>query len=308
MRNALAKTVEKLAEKNKKLVILSGDIGNKLFDSYKAKFSSRFYNCGIAEANMTSVAAGLAMNNFTPITYTITPFNTTRCLEQIRNDICYHNLPAIIVGVGAGLSYGLLGGSHHALEDISFLRSIPNMHVVCPADPIEVEILLEKAILLQKPVYFRIGKKGEPKIHSEYPDLEIGKGHIYKKGQDIAIISSGNIFSNAIELAKLLETDNINAEIINMHTIKPIDTTLLNSTFNKFDLVISLEEHSLIGGLGSTIAEWMVDNNIQKKLMRFGTDDNFAFPLGNQEYLRKKHGLDIQTIREKICIQKLQYS
>ena len=159
MRNAFAKAITKIASKNKKVVLLSGDIGNRLFLQYKELQPKRFYNCGIAEATMTGVAAGLASGGFQPITYTITPFNTVRCLEQIRLDICYPNLPVIIVGTGSGLSYANFGATHHSMEDIAILRTLPNLNILCPSDPIEVELALQEAIRIKKPTYIRLAKK-----------------------------------------------------------------------------------------------------------------------------------------------------
>lgn len=172
MRNAFAQELTALAAQNPQIVLLSGDIGNRLFDPFKAQCPNRFFNCGVAEANMASIAAGLAMCGLRPITYTIAPFNTTRCLEQIRDDICYHHVPVIIVGTGAGLSYASLGCTHHSCEDIAFLRSLPNMTVLCPADSMELRSLLRLAIQHPGPVYMRIGKTGEPIIHQEPPPLQ----------------------------------------------------------------------------------------------------------------------------------------
>jgi len=148
MRNSFATEITKLACKNKKIVLLSGDIGNRLFDNFRKLNKNRFYNCGIAEACMTGIASGIASSGLLPITYTITPFNTMRCLEQIKLDICYPNLPVIIVGTGSGLSYASLGSTHHSLEDIAILRSIPNMNILCPSDPTEVKKLLRDALLI----------------------------------------------------------------------------------------------------------------------------------------------------------------
>ncbi len=297
MRNAFANELEHQAAKNKSIVFLSGDIGNRLFDSYKKRFPDRFYNCGIAEANMASVAAGLAMSGLRPITYTITPFNTTRCLEQIRVDICYHNQPVIIVGVGAGLSYAQLGCTHHSCEDISFLRSIPNMTVLCPADAIELRKLFRAALQINGPVYLRIGKKGEPNMTPLESKVQIGKGHIIKQGKDLCILSTGNMISTALTVSEKFNQ----CQVISMHTVKPLDTVLLSSLFSSFKTIISLEEHSLIGGLGSSIAEWMVDERISHTgFIRFGTPDLFPHYLGSQQYLRNIYQLDADSIIDKI--------
>ena len=161
MRNAFAHEATRLASTDSRVVLLSGDIGNRLFDDFKKKHPDRFYNCGVAEANMIGVAAGLAMSGLRPICYTITPFITYRCLEQIRVDVCYHNVPAIIVGTGSGLSYASLGGTHHSCEEMGMLRLLPNLTVVAPADEHEVRGTLQAALAQSGPVYMRIGKKGE---------------------------------------------------------------------------------------------------------------------------------------------------
>ena len=224
MRNAFARVITELAEKHKDIVLLAGDIGNRLFDEYKERYPDRFYNCGIAEAGMTGIASGLASCGLLPVTYTITPFNTIRCLEQIRLDVCYPNHPVIIVGVGSGLSYGPLGATHHSLEDIGCLRLLPNMHIVCPADPVEVELAIKDSIRLRRPTYIRLGKKGEPKVHAVAPEFTIGKAITIREGERIAILGVGNMVSVALEVADKLQEKNISPRVVSFHTIKPLDT------------------------------------------------------------------------------------
>ncbi len=165
MRNAFAKKITELAKQDERVVLLSGDIGNRLFDDFKAKFPSRFYNCGVAEANMMGIAAGLAMSGLRPVCYTITPFITYRCMEQIRVDVCYHHAPVVIVGTGSGLSYASLGATHHSCEEMGMLRLLPGLTVLAPADEVEVRGALEAALKSDNPAYIRIGKKGEPVVH-----------------------------------------------------------------------------------------------------------------------------------------------
>lgn len=301
MRNAFAQELTLLAAQDPKVVLLSGDIGNRLFDPFKTQFPNRFYNCGVAEANMASVAAGMAMCGLRPVTYTITPFNTTRCLEQIRDDICYHNVPVLIVGTGAGLSYASLGCTHHSCEDISFLKSIPNMTVLCPGDAMELRSLLRRALKAPGPVYMRIGKTNEPVIHTNLPELTIGKGYPMRQGKDLCILSTGNLLPMAFETAGLLEKEGKQAAVVSMHTVKPLDTALLSDLCEQYRFLVTLEEHSLIGGLGSFIAEWMVDQAIQgTRLIRFGTQDRFPHPIGSQKYTREYFGLVPSKITEKI--------
>ena len=204
MRDTFVKEITKLAEKNKKIVVLAGDIGYKLFDNFIKKFPKRFYNCGVAEANMTTVAAGLAIKGYIPITYTIATFNVYKTVEQIKVDICYPNLGVIIVGVGSGLSYADLGATHHAIEDIGVLRSIPNLNIVAPSDPLELESLVPQIIKKKQPTYLRIGKRGEKNIYKSKPKIKFQKWNQIVKGKKICIISSGNIIINAYEAIKNL--------------------------------------------------------------------------------------------------------
>ena len=231
MRNAFADELVNIASTDERVVLLSGDIGNRLFDPFKKHFPKRFYNCGVAEANMASMASGMASSHLRPITYTITPFNTTRCLEQIRVDICYQNVPVIIIGVGAGLSYASLGCTHHSLEDISFLKSLPNMIVTCPADSFELRKIMREALKLQSPVYIRIGKKGEPLVHQSIPDLTIGKAHVLQKGKDICLLSTGNVMPLVLQAAKELESQGMQPQVVSMHTVKPLDIAFLENIF-----------------------------------------------------------------------------
>lgn len=301
MRNTFASEITSLAGQDESLILLSGDIGNRLFNDFKDKYPQRFYNCGVAEANMTGMAAGMALCGLHPVTYTITPFATTRCMEQIRLDVCYHNLPIIIVGTGSGLSYAPLGATHHSLEDISFLRSIPNMTVICPADTVEVRLALQAAIKAGGPVYIRLGKKGEPLVHQTPPEFVIGKGITLIEGDEICILSAGNMLPTAMQAAKMMIEKGKSVQVVSLHTIKPLDGDLLKSVFEKCRVVATIEEHSLIGGLGSSVAEWYADNGLQKAhLLRFGTADRF-FPIaGSQTYAREYYGLTPQRVAEKV--------
>ena len=202
MRNSFATEITKLAYKNKKIVLLSGDIGNRLFDNFRKLNKNRFYNCGIAEACMTGIASGIASSGLLPITYTITPFNTMRCLEQIKLDICYPNLPVIIVGTGSGLSYASLGSTHHSLEDIAILRSIPNINILCPSDPTEVKQLLRDALKIKKPVYIRLGKKNEPNFSKR---KKFGLMHLIFKGKKNCLINVGSILGNVMQASNLMK-------------------------------------------------------------------------------------------------------
>ena len=291
MRNAFADEITKIAVEDKRLVLLSGDIGNKLFDKFKESAPQRFYNCGIAEANMMSVAAGLSLSGLRSIVYTITPFTTTRCFEQIRVDVCYHKAPVIIVGTGAGLSYADLGPTHHSLEDMAILRTLPEMSVIAPCDSNELRQALRAALKLDAPVYIRIGKKGEPDIHKNLTNFEIGKSIIIKEGNDITLVCSGTIISEVLQASLLLEEKGISVEVVSMHTIKPLDENYLLDASFKFKMLVTIEEHGKIGGLGGAVAEWKSNNNIHTAHQILGTPDEFMHEVGSQEYAREKYGL-----------------
>lgn len=299
MRNAFAQEIVALARQDSRVVLLSGDIGNRLFDKFKAEFPDRFYNCGVAEANMTGMAAGMAMAGLRPILYTITPFITTRVLEQIRIDICYHNLPVIIVGVGAGLAYASLGATHQSLEDIACLRLLPHMQVVCPADPVETRLSLRAALASPCPTYLRMGKKGEPTIHSEPPEFVIGTAIRLKAGSKVTLIGTGIILPEVLEAAALLEERGISSAVVDMHTVKPLDEECLRASFAATGLVVTIEEHNRNGGLGGAVAEWFVDQPAPPgRLLRLGTTDEFLHLAGEQEFARHHWGLTAEQIAD----------
>jgi transketolase len=301
MRNVFSKTVTQLADENPNLVLLVGDIGNRLFDNFKEKHNNRFYNCGVAEAGMTGVAAGLASSGFQPITYTITPFNTLRCLEQIRDDICYPDLPVIIVGTGSGLSYSNLGVTHHSLEDIGVMRMLPNMHVVCPADSVEVKLAVVDALRLRRPTYIRLGKKGEPVVHPEPPPFEIGKGITLRQGEDIVLMSVGNMLPVALECAELMEEAGVSISVVSLHTVKPLDETLLEQLFLNYRIIAILEEHGMAGGACSAVLEWGCSKHMDlRKIRHFGSSDSFLTACGNQQEARDQIGLNAESITREL--------
>ncbi len=300
MRNAFAEVITDLAKTDNRIVLLSGDIGNKLFDNFKEVDPGRFYNCGIAEANMMSMAAGLSLSGLRAIVYTITPFTTTRCFEQIRVDVCYHNAPVIIVGTGSGLSYADLGPTHHSLEDLAILRTLPGMRIIAPCDAGELKAALKQALEGDTPVYIRIGKKGEPEIHNDLTSFQIGKVITVREGKDLTIISAGTIMPEALAAADLLSESGISAEVVSMHTIKPMDTSYLQQAVGRFKLLVTVEEHGLIGGLGGAVAEWRSLQNISVPHLSFGTPDEFMHEVGSQAYARDKYGLVASNIASKI--------
>jgi transketolase len=302
MRNAFAKKITELAGKDQRVVLLSGDIGNRLFDDFKAKFPTRFYNCGVAEANMMGVAAGLAMSGLRPVCYTITPFLTYRCMEQIRIDVCYHHVPVVIVGTGSGLSYASLGGTHHSCEEMGMLRLLPGLAVVAPADEMEVRGSLEAALKSEGPTYIRIGKKGEPVVHKTPPEFVIGKGIVVREGTEICLLSTGTVLPEALGAAELLEKQGHSVRVVSFHTVKPLDNALLADAFQHYRAVGTIEEHSVLGGLGGSVAEWLTDQpNGLARLVKFGTRDEFLHLTCEQEEAREHFGLTPEAIAAGIA-------
>jgi len=230
--------------------------------------------------------------------YTITPFTTTRCLEQIRTGVAYHEAPVVIVGTGSGLSYAELGATHHSLEDMAVLRSIPNLQVCAPADSLELEAQLRQAIEEGRPTYIRIGKKGEPDLHDKKETLGIGKANFLRTGQDILLLGIGPILEEAMKARDLLSQKGIKIGIASMGGVKPLDSKFLQSCvdggYNKW---ISLEEHHRTGGLGSALLEWLNENQLNTiQLRRMGINDHFVHELGSQDFVREREGINAESI------------
>lgn len=298
MRNSFSRIITDQSKKNKKIFLLSGDIGNNLFNDYK-KNTNNFLNCGVAEQSMISIGAGLAMTGYIPVIYTIAPFVTSRCYEQIKVDLCYQNLKVILVGTGSGYSYSHLGPTHHSLEDISIIRTLPNINVVAPCDPDEVAEAFREALENKKSTYIRIGKKGE-KNFKKLNSFKIGKHRKIIKGNKICIISTGVMITEAYKLHEKLKLNNFNSELVNMHSIKPLDYNYLQNVAKKFELIISIEEHSRIGGLGSSIAEFLSQFKKHAKHVIIGAEDGFISEVGSVNYLRKKNKMDSDNIMKII--------
>lgn len=299
MRNAFANKITKISKQNKKIILLSGDIGNKLFDSFKKQNPDRFVNCGVAEANMTTVAAGLAYAGFTPITYTIASFNVFKTIEQIKIDICYQNLPVIIVGVGAGLGYSNLGTTHHSIEDIGILAPISNLNIVCPADQMELIKLLPQIIRSKKPTYLRLGKKNENSVYQKKCNSKLGKVEVIQKGTGICIFGTGNILHNAI-LASHDFSNKSKPYIVNIHTIKPLDKKTLIKYLRKFNKIIIIEEHVETGGLSTIIKKICSENKINNQFICHNTGSKFLVGLGDKTNSRKILRLDPFSIKKSI--------
>ncbi len=296
MRNTFVKSLTKIAEEDKNVYLLTGDLGFSVFEGFQEKFPQRFVNCGVAEQNMMGLAAGLALSGKKPYVYSIVPFVTLRCLEQIKNDVCYQNLDVKIIGVGGGFSYGTLGATHYAIEDIAVLRSLPNMTVVCPADPVETEILMEKIYKTEGPVYLRLGRSGEERLYKERPDLKIGEPSVLKEGKRMALIATGIESGVALKASEKIG----DLKVISLHTLKPLNRESLIRELKGIDKVFTLEEHNVIGGLGSAVAEILAESDWQGSFERIGVPDQYPSLTGSAEYLRDKYNLNVKKTVELI--------
>jgi transketolase len=287
-------------KKDKNVYFLTGDLGYHVLEQIEADFPERFINCGIAEANMIGVATGLALSGKKVFVYSIIPFLTMRPFEQIRNDICYHNLDVKLLGVGSGMSYGVLGATHFALEDVGVLSNLPNMMIINPADSLEAKNLIEEAYHHTGPVYFRIGKKIEPDVFEDY-DSEFGMGIKIARGHDISIFTTGTMLDNVFKAANLLKTKyNICAEIIHFPVLKPIDKKIIISSAKNKKAIFVVDESYTTGSLGSFVSEVLSEIGNMPKLIILGVPQDFVKKVGSQEYLRKHFGLDIDGIVKKI--------
>lgn len=299
MRNSLIRFITKEAKANKNLYLLTGDLGFGVFDEFSKEFPHQFVNVGVAEQNMTTIACGLALEKNKVFTYSIGNFSTLRCLEQIRNDICYHDVDVTVITVGAGFSYGQLGISHFATEDISILRALPNINIFSPCDPWELENLLESARELNGPKYIRIDKSNANSENND--DVIVGVPRLCLSGSDAILFATGGIVGEALEAANILKNKNISLCVYSVHTLKPIAKEFILKSMEDVENIFTLEEHTLMGGLGSIIAEILSESNLSKKrFKRFGINDAFPNLVGDQKYLRKLHKLDAKSISSKI--------
>lgn len=300
MRFTVVQTIYEAALKDKRIYFLTGDLSHACEEEFIKNIPGQYINTGIAEQNMIGIAAGLALSGMKVFVYSISPFVTMRCFEQVKNDVCYQNIDVNIIGVGGGFIYGPYGNTHCSIEDVAVMRVLPNMKIVCPANPLETEQLTQQVLKMTGPTYMRIGRGKEPMPAEKYSVL-FGKGYQAKKGKDGAIITTGTI-STECELAiKLLEKNGLDFALINMHTVKPIDRDLIIDLANKFNALFTVEEHSIIGGLGSAVAE-IISEETKKNIVfrRLGAEDKYLHEIGSQEYLRDRHGISAQKIADSI--------
>lgn len=289
MRKTFINTLIDLARKDKDIVLITPDMGFSVLEPFFEEFPERAINCGIAEQNAVSIASGLALMGKKPYVYTIIPFLVERAFEQVKLDVAYMNTNVKLIGIGAGFTYGAAGVTHHAIEDISLMRTLPNMTVCCPGDNNEAKQIIEKTVNNNKPMYVRIGRHNRGIFDNN--TIEIGKASIIEEGEDIAVISTSNMLPDAYDYCQKLKSEGRKPYLISMHTIKPLDKECLLSLINKGVEIHTLEEHSIIGGLGSAVAEVIAESGKGVKFKRIGIPDKFSHYIGSQKYIKKQFGL-----------------
>lgn len=297
MRTAFIRALTDLARQDRRITLVTGDLGFGVVEKFAQAYPDQFVNAGVAEQNMTGVAAGMALAGRIVFTYSIGNFPTLRCLEQIRNDVCYHQADVKVVTVGGGFAYGGLGISHHATEDLAVMRAMPNMVVVAPGDPVEADAATRAVAFKRGPSYLRLGRAGERAVHADPLRFELGKAIVVREGGDLTLISTGGMLERAVRVAEQLEADGIRVRVLSMHTLKPLDAEAVVRAAQETAAVVTLEEHSAIGGLGSAVAEVLVEAPIPRvRFRRLALPSAFASTVGSQDYLRDAYGLSEQAI------------
>lgn len=300
MRDTFVRTLIALAKENPNIELITGDLGFGVLKPFWERLPDQFINAGIAEQNMTSAAAGMALEGKTVFTYSIGNFPTLRCLEQIRNDCAYHGANVKIVCVGGGFVYGSLGMSHHATEDIAVMRALPGVAVLCPGDLVEAEEATKAIAKYPGTCYLRLGRGGEKRIHDHIDNFEIGKAIKIHDGEKIAIFSTGAIFEEVADAEAILAEHDIYPAVYTFPTVKPIDRAAIARCAADFDMIVTVEEHNIVGGFGSAVAEVLAELPERARLLRIGIHDTYSSIVGSQKYLRSQFGLDSVGIATQV--------
>lgn len=301
MRDTFIRTLIQLAQKDKNIELITGDLGFGVLKPFWETCPNQFTNAGIAEQNMVTVAAGMAMEGKTVFVYSIGNFPTLRCLEQIRNDCAYHQLNVNIVTIGGGFVYGSLGMSHQATEDIAVFNAMPGVTVFAPCDAVEAAACARAAATCSGTAYIRLGRGGEKKIREEIPDFRIGKALKVKAGKRAVIFMTGALYDEVEAAVKILQEKGIDPAVYSVPTMKPFDREQMERCAKEYELIVTVEEHSIIGGLGSMTGTVMAEMKEKKAyLRRIGVNDCFTDQAGDQKYLRQLYGISAKAIAD--CI------
>lgn len=301
MRDTFVRTLIDIAKQDKNVHLITGDLGFGVLKPFWEQLPDQFTNVGIAEQNMTSFAAGLALQGKTVFTYSIGNFPTLRCLEQIRNDCAYHNANVKIVCVGGGFVYGSLGMSHHATEDLAIMRALPDVTVLAPGDLVEAECATRAIYEHQGTCYLRLGRGGEKRIHETLDDFQIGKAIKIKNGEKVVLFSTGAIFDEVVDAIQSMEEHSINPALYTFPTVKPIDRAAIEQCAEQYELIVTVEEHNIIGGFGSAVSEVLAElGGTKARVLKIGLNDKYSSIVGRQKYLRDVYGMSARKIVDSI--------
>lgn len=300
MRDAFVDELTQLAHTNPRIMCLTADLGYKIFDKFSGQHPGRFLNMGVSEANMVSVAAGLAIRGWRPVTYSIVPFATARCLEQIRNDVCEMELPVLVVGVGGGYAYGVNGATHHGVDDVAIMRAMPGMTVLCPCDPLETRGALRAALSLDGPAYLRLARSGEPRLTDPDAPFVLGRPNVLRKGKSVAILACGPVAKEALEAAEELNREGLDPMVVSVHTIKPIAGLAQFVREHRFEHIFVVEEHGPCGCLGEALAAELADSSERPTVTRICAPDKFFRETGSQCFMFRLAGIDGPAIARRV--------
>lgn len=305
MRDTFIRTLTELAANDPRIMLITGDLGFGVVTSFAQRFPRQFLNAGVAEPNMTGLAAGIALEGRTVFTYSIANFPTLRCLEQIRNDVCYHDANVKIVAIGGGFSYGQLGISHHATEDLAILRTLPGMTVVSPGDLWEAAEATKAITAKPGPAYLRIDKSAALPTQQPGEAFELGKCRRIREGSDFTIAVTGGLLGEVLAAAETLAAEGIECRVLSVHTVWPLDLQSITAACCETGGLAVAEEHSIHGGLAGAIAENLLEAGVApRRFLRIGLRAGFSSIVGTQSYLRRMYGLDaaaiVKTIREAV--------
>ena len=303
MRRTCLNMVHELAKQDDRVVFVGSDLGAGLLDEMKREMPDRWFMEGISEQNAVGMAAGMAMEGFIPYVNTIATFITRRCYEQVALDVCLHNLPVRLIGNGGGLVYAPLGPTHLAIEDIAIMRALPNMTVVCATDAEEMKRLMAETLDYPGPIYIRLGKGGDPIVSRAEDGFGIGKSILLREGGDVLIVATGVMVNRSLAAADLLAAQGIEASVLNMHTVKPLDHARLSELAAIARHVVTVEEHTVLGGLGSAVLESLSENICGQMplVKRLGIPDMFTKDYGSQDSLLESFGLQPHAISETVA-------
>lgn len=297
MRDAFIAKLTELAIDDPRIALITGDLGFGVLTDYASRFPRQFINAGVAEQNMTALACGMALSGWKTFTYSIANFTTLRCLEQIRNDVCYHDADVCVVSVGAGFSYGQLGMSHFATEDLAIMRALPGMRVIVPAERWEVDDLVEELVERPGPAYLRIDKGIGGTDRGPGERAVLGRARTVREGSDVSLLSVGAILCEAVAAAEMLEAEGISAEVLSFNSVKPLDVDAVVAAARNTGRIVTVEEHTVLGGFGAAVAEVVAEAGVTLNgFHRIGLDDCFPTIVGDQAYLRSRYGMDVSAI------------